>query len=107
MGSRCASGGKNRGAGYRSRTKAASPSPRNVTLFSDCRHRGDARPDRARLRGRACVIFVDSNVPMYLVGSPHPNKIAAEQIIAALIAGREKLVSDAEVLQEILHRYAS
>jgi predicted nucleic acid-binding protein len=53
------------------------------------------------------VIFVDSNVPMYLVGSPHPNKIAAEQMIAALIGRREKLVSDAEVLQEILHRYVS
>jgi predicted nucleic acid-binding protein len=53
------------------------------------------------------VIFVDSNVPMYLVGSPHPNRIAAEQTIAALIARREKLVSDAEVLQEILHRYAA
>jgi predicted nucleic acid-binding protein len=44
---------------------------------------------------------------MYLVGSAHPNKIAAEQTVAALIARREKLVSDAEVLQEILHRYAS
>jgi predicted nucleic acid-binding protein len=44
---------------------------------------------------------------MYLVGSPHPNKIAAEQAVAALIAAREKLVSDAEVLQEILHRYAA
>jgi predicted nucleic acid-binding protein len=53
------------------------------------------------------VIFIDSNVPMYLVGSPHPNKIAAEQTIAALIARQEKLVSDAEVLQEILHRYAA
>jgi predicted nucleic acid-binding protein len=53
------------------------------------------------------VIFIDSNVPMYLVGSPHPNKIAAEQTVAALIASQEKLVSDAEVLQEILHRYAA
>jgi uncharacterized protein len=53
------------------------------------------------------VIFVDSNVPMYLVGSSHPNKIAAEQTVAALIARQEKLVSDAEVLQEILHRYAA
>ncbi len=44
---------------------------------------------------------------MYLVGSPHPNKIAAEQTAAALIASQEKLVSDAEVLQEILHRYAA
>ena len=53
------------------------------------------------------MIFIDSNVPMYLVGSPHPNKIAAEQTVAALIARQEKLVSDAEVLQEILHRYAA
>lgn len=44
---------------------------------------------------------------MYLVGSPHPNKIAVEQTLSALIARREKLVSDAEVLQEILHRYAA
>jgi predicted nucleic acid-binding protein len=44
---------------------------------------------------------------MYLVGSPHPNKIAAERTVAALIAGQEKLVSDVEVLQEILHRYAA
>lgn len=53
------------------------------------------------------MIFIDSNVPMYLVGSPHPNRIAAEQTVAALIARQEKLVSDAEVLQEILHRYAA
>jgi len=53
------------------------------------------------------VIFIDSNIPMYLVGSAHPNKDAAEQAIAALIAKQEKLVSDAEVLQEILHRYAA
>ncbi len=44
---------------------------------------------------------------MYLVGSPHPNKIVAEQTVAALIAQQEKLISDAEVLQEILHRYAA
>ncbi len=53
------------------------------------------------------MIFVDSNIPMYLVGSPHPNKIAAEQTVAALVSRRERLVSDAEVLQEILHRYAA
>lgn len=53
------------------------------------------------------MIFIDSNVPMYLVGSPHPNKIAAEQALVALISRQEKLVSDVEVLQEILHRYAA
>lgn len=44
---------------------------------------------------------------MYLVGSPHPNKVAAEHLIAALIARQQKLVSDTEVLQEILHRYSA
>lgn len=53
------------------------------------------------------MIFVDSNVPMYLVGSAHPNKVVSERTLAALIARQEKLVSDTEVLQEILHRYAA
>lgn len=44
---------------------------------------------------------------MYLVGSPHPNKVAAEEAIAALIAKQEKLVSNTEVFQEILHRYSA
>ena len=44
---------------------------------------------------------------MYLVGSPHSNKIAAEHALAALIARQEKLVTNAEVFQEILHRYAA
>ena len=53
------------------------------------------------------MIFIDSNVPMYLVGAAHPHKMDAELRLAALIAGREKLVTDAEVLQEILHRYSA
>jgi len=44
---------------------------------------------------------------MYLVGGPHSNKIAAEQAIGALITRGERLISDAEVLQEILHRYSA
>jgi predicted nucleic acid-binding protein len=27
------------------------------------------------------VIFVDSNIPMYLVGAPHPNKDAAARVL--------------------------
>ena len=51
------------------------------------------------------MIFVDSNIPMYLVGGPHPRKADAERILEACVAGRQRLVTDAEVLQEILHRY--
>jgi uncharacterized protein len=53
------------------------------------------------------VIFVDSNIPMYLVGAPHPHKTDAKRLLEELISGRERLVTDAEVLQEILHRYVA
>ncbi|MFI5180718.1 MAG: type II toxin-antitoxin system VapC family toxin [Thermoanaerobaculia bacterium] len=53
------------------------------------------------------MIFVDSNVPMYLVGRPHPHKADAERLLEACVASRQRLVTDAEVLQEILHRYVA
>lgn len=53
------------------------------------------------------VILVDSNVPMYLVGEPHPHKADAERLLDELILGEERLVTDAEVLQETLHRYVA
>jgi predicted nucleic acid-binding protein len=53
------------------------------------------------------VILVDSNIPMYLVGGSHPHKADAQRLLERLISDRERLVTDAEVLQEILHRYVS
>jgi len=53
------------------------------------------------------MIFIDSNIPMYLVGAAHPNKDAALRVLTSLIEAGERLVSDVEVLQEILHRYTS
>jgi uncharacterized protein len=44
---------------------------------------------------------------MYLVGAPHPHKTDAQRCLEELVSGRERLVTDAEVLQEILHRYVS
>ena len=44
---------------------------------------------------------------MYLVGSPHPHKADAQRLLEKLISDRERLVTDAEVLQEILHRYVA
>jgi len=44
---------------------------------------------------------------MYLIGSPHPHKTDAQRLLEKLIADRERLVTDAEVLQEILHRYVA
>jgi uncharacterized protein len=53
------------------------------------------------------VILVDSNIPMYLVGAPHPHKIDAQRLLEKLVSERRSLVTDAEVLQEILHRYVA
>ena len=44
---------------------------------------------------------------MYLVGAPHPHKADAQRLLERLISDRERLVTDAEVLQEILHRYVA
>lgn len=51
------------------------------------------------------MILVDSNIPMYLVGREHPNKAGAQRLLDAAISRGERLVTDAEALQEILHRY--
>lgn len=53
------------------------------------------------------MILIDSNVPMYLVGAPHPHKSDAQRLIEKWIGERERLVTNAEVLQEILHRYVA
>ncbi len=53
------------------------------------------------------MIFVDSNVPMYLVGATHPHKQDARQLLETAVAAGERLVTSAEVLQEILHRYVA
>src|ERR1700687_1831612 len=44
---------------------------------------------------------------MYLVGAPHPHKSDAQQWLEKLVSDRQRLVTDAQVLQEILHRYVA
>ena len=44
---------------------------------------------------------------MYLVGASHPHKADAQRWLENLISDRQRLVTDAEVLQEILHRYVA
>ena len=44
---------------------------------------------------------------MYLIGAHHPHKVDAQRLLEKLIAERERLVTDTEVLQEILHRYVA
>jgi uncharacterized protein len=44
---------------------------------------------------------------MYLVGAPHPNKATARALLERCIHDGVRLATDAEVLQEILHRYVA
>ena len=44
---------------------------------------------------------------MYLTGAPHPHKAETQVLLERLIAEGQRLVTDAEVLQEILHRYTA
>lgn len=53
------------------------------------------------------MILVDSNIPMYLVGAPHAHKSDARRLLEKVVSERQSLVTDAEVLQEILHRYVA
>lgn len=53
------------------------------------------------------MVFVDTSIPMYLVGAAHPNKVDAQRRLEALVTQRVRLVTDAEVLTEILHRYTA
>ena len=51
------------------------------------------------------MIYVDSNVPMYLVGADHRNKRRVIQLVPRLLTAREPLITSAEAFQEIVHRY--
>jgi len=53
------------------------------------------------------VIFVDSNIPMYLVGAEHVLKHEARRLLEQVVTHGERLATDAEVFQEILHRYVA
>jgi len=52
-------------------------------------------------------VFVDANVPMYAVGAAHPLKRPCVDFLEAVARGKIVALTDAEVLQEILHRYSA
>ena len=53
------------------------------------------------------MVFIDSNVPMYLEGAPHANRDRAVEILTRLARDGERTITSVEVYQEILHRYAA
>ncbi|OFW28559.1 MAG: hypothetical protein A3H97_05425 [Acidobacteria bacterium RIFCSPLOWO2_02_FULL_65_29] len=53
------------------------------------------------------MVFVDSNVPMYVAGREHPLRDSARRFLERARAGDVDICTSTEVLQEILYRYAA
>lgn len=51
--------------------------------------------------------LLDTAVPMYAAGAPHPYRNACQWVTTEIASGRMQVVIDAEVIQEILHRYGA
>ena len=51
------------------------------------------------------MILVDANVIMYAAGAEHPHKRPSVALLDRVARGEVEATIDAEVLQEILHRY--
>ena len=51
------------------------------------------------------MILVDANVIMYAAGADHPHKKPSVAFLERVARGEVEATVDAEVLQEILHRY--
>ncbi len=51
------------------------------------------------------MILIDTNVIMYAAGAPHPHKGPSVRLLEQVATGEVEATIDAEVLQEILHRY--
>ena len=51
------------------------------------------------------MILLDANILMYAAGAPHSHKDASAALLERVARGEVEAALDAEVLQEILHRY--
>ena len=51
------------------------------------------------------VAFIDTNIPIYAAGRAHPLKEPGAQVLLLVAEHPQAFVTDAEVLQELLHRY--
>jgi len=50
------------------------------------------------------ALFLDTNVPVYATGRPHPLKEPCLEVLTLVASNPDAFVTDAEVLQELLHR---
>ena len=51
------------------------------------------------------MILLDANIFIYAGGNPHPNKVPSLAFLERVALGELEVGVDAEVLQEIMHRY--
>lgn len=51
------------------------------------------------------MILLDSNILMYAAGAAHPHKADSLALLERVARGEVEAAVDAEVLQELLHRY--
>lgn len=51
--------------------------------------------------------FIDTNIPIYSVGRPHPLKEPCARILMLVAEQPRAFVTSAEVLQELLHYYVA
>jgi predicted nucleic acid-binding protein len=53
------------------------------------------------------IVFIDSNIPMYVAGREHPHCQPSQRFLAAVQRNEIEGCTSAEVLQEILYRYSA
>jgi hypothetical protein len=53
------------------------------------------------------MVFVDSNVPMYVAGRDHPLREPARRFLERARSGEVEICTSTAVLQEIRYRYAA
>ena len=53
------------------------------------------------------MVFVDSNVPMYIAGRDHPLRDPARRFLERARSGEVDICTSTEILQEILYRYTA
>lgn len=51
------------------------------------------------------MIFIDANIFMYAAGNESPQKAPCQKFLKEVVLSGKKACTNAEVLQEILHRY--
>ena len=53
------------------------------------------------------TIFLDANIPMYAAGSEHEFRAPCIELLGLVARHPLSFITDAEVLQELLHRYSA